>query len=43
MAFRQCVQSAIDTAVAKIDQPALTAYYRAQFKGGNEPIQIAEK
>jgi len=43
MRFKECMQSAIGTAVAKIDQPALTAYYRAQFKVGNEPIQIAQK
>jgi len=40
---KECMQSAIGTAVAKIDHPALTAYYRAQMKGGNEQIQIAQK
>ena len=43
MRFKECIQSAIGTAVAKVDQPALTAYYRAQFKVGNEPTQIAQK
>jgi UrcA family protein len=41
--FKQCVQSAIGTAVARIDRPALTAYYRAQFEAGNEPTRIAQK
>jgi len=36
-------QRAIGTAVAKIDQRALTAYSRAQFKVGKESIQIAQE
>jgi UrcA family protein len=43
MRFKEYIQSAIGTAVAKVNQPALTAYYRAQFKVGNEPTQIAQK
>ena len=42
MGFKACVQTAISTAVAKVDQPALTAYYRAQFKGRNATFQIAQ-
>jgi hypothetical protein len=38
-----CWQSALGTAVAKVDRPALTAYYRAKFGGGNATIQIAQK
>jgi UrcA family protein len=41
--YRMCRQSALAAAVSKVDRPALTAYYRAQFKVGNEPIQIAQK
>ena len=41
--FKQCVKSAIGTAVARIDRPALTAYYRAHFEVGNEPTRIAQK
>jgi UrcA family protein len=43
MRFKQCIHSALGTAVAKVDQPALTAYYRGQFKVGKEPTQIAQK
>ena len=42
MRSRGCVQTAIGSAVAKVDQPALTAYYRAQFKGRNATFQIAQ-
>jgi UrcA family protein len=41
--YKVCWQSALGTAVAKVDQPALTAYYRAKFGGGNATIQIAQK
>ncbi len=41
--YKTCWQSALGTAVAKVDQPALTAYYRAQFKGRNATFQIAQK
>jgi len=40
---KKCMQTAIGTAVAKVDQPVLTAYYRGQIKGGNERIQIVQK
>ena len=43
MSFKACVQSAISTAVAKVDQPALTAYYEAKANRGNATIQIAQK
>jgi UrcA family protein len=43
MSFRACVQSAISTAVAKVDQPALTAYYETKTIGRNATIQIAQK
>lgn len=35
MRFKACGQAALSTAVTKVDQPALTAYYQAQFKGRN--------
>ena len=43
MSFKACVQNAISTAVAKVDQPALTAYYEAKTNGRNATIQIAQK
>ena len=35
MRFEACWQAALSKAVTKVDQPALTAYYQAQFKGRN--------
>ena len=43
MSFKACVQSAISTAVARIDVPALTAYHTAKTHGRNATIQIAQK
>ena len=43
LSFIQCAQSAISTAVAKVDQPALTAYYEAKRNGRNATVQIAQK
>ena len=48
MRFRACVQSAISTAVAKVDRPALTTYYeaktyQARTNRRNATIQIAQK
>jgi UrcA family protein len=43
MRYKMCWQSTLGTAVAKVDRPALTAYYRAKFGGGNATIQIAQK
>jgi len=40
--YKICWQSALGTAVAKVDQPALSGYHRAKF-GGNATIQIAQK
>jgi len=39
--FNQCVQTAINTAVAKVDRPALTAYHEAHT--GKTTIQLAQK
>jgi UrcA family protein len=39
---QECIRSALDAAVAKVNQPALTAYYRAQFEGRNATSQIAK-
>lgn len=41
MRLKACVQSAMATAVAKVDQPALTAYYEAQSGGHKSTIQTA--
>jgi UrcA family protein len=43
MSFKACVQSAMSTAVARVDRPALTAYYEARANRGNATIQIAQK
>jgi UrcA family protein len=43
MRYKACWHSALDAAVAKADQPALTAYYRAKSGRGNATIQIAQK
>ena len=43
MSFTACVQSAISKAVAKVDRPALTAYYEAKTNRRNATIQIAQK
>lgn len=43
MSFKACVHSAISTAVTKVDQPALTAYYEAKTHGRNATIQIAQQ
>jgi UrcA family protein len=42
LSFKACVQSALTTAVAKIDRTALTAYYEAKIKGRNATMQIAQ-
>jgi len=42
MRFKDCVQTAIGSAVAKIDRPVLTAYYKTQTDGRNATIQIAK-
>jgi UrcA family protein len=34
-AFRQCVTDAVTQAVAEVDQPNLSAYYRAKSQGRN--------
>ena len=41
--YKNCWQSALRAAVAKVDHPALTAYYRAQFEGRYATFQIAQK
>jgi len=41
--YKMCWQSALGTAVAKVDQPALTAYYRAKSGARNATIQMAQK
>ena len=42
MRYKACWQAALDAAMTKVDEPALTAYYRAQFGGRNATIQIAQ-
>lgn len=43
MSFTACVQGALSTGVAKVDRPALTAYYEAKTNRRNATIQIAQK
>jgi UrcA family protein len=42
MNFKGCVKSAISSAVAKVDQPTLTAYYKAQTSGHNSTVRTAQ-
>ncbi|HEY6923001.1 MAG TPA: UrcA family protein [Steroidobacteraceae bacterium] len=42
MRFRECVETAIGSAVAKVDRAALTALYKARANGRNTAIQIAK-
>jgi UrcA family protein len=42
MRFKMCVQTAIGSAVAKVERPVLTAYYKARANGRNATIQIAK-
>ena len=40
--FKGCVETAIGSAVAKVDRPALTSYYKARTNDRNAAIQIAK-
>jgi UrcA family protein len=40
--YKICLQSALGAAVAKVDQSALTTYYRTQFNRRNATVQIAQ-
>jgi UrcA family protein len=42
MRFKDCVQTGVGSAVAKIDRPVLTAYYKAHTNGRHAAIQIAK-
>lgn len=42
MRFKDCVQTAIGSAVAKVDRPVLTAYHNARMNSRNATIQIAK-
>ena len=42
MRFNACVKGAISGAVAKVDQPLVTAYYKAQRSDDNPTIQTAQ-
>ena len=43
MHYNICWQGALGTAVATVDEAALTAYYRAKIGSGDAPVQIAQK
>jgi len=40
--YKLCWRSALGAAVAKVDHPALTAYFQAKSGGGNAAFQIAQ-
>jgi UrcA family protein len=40
MKFRECVRTAINTAVAKVDRPALTAYYEAGHRNATNQFAL---
>jgi UrcA family protein len=42
-AFKKCVQSALASAVTRVDQAELTAYYRAHAEPRNASMQLANK
>jgi UrcA family protein len=42
MRFKGCVETAIGSAVAKVDRPILTAYYKEHTSNRNAAIQIAK-
>ena len=42
MSFKRCVTSAISSAVAKVDRPTLTAYYKARTSDHNSTVQTAQ-
>jgi UrcA family protein len=42
MRFRGCVETAIGSAVAKVDRPLLTAYHKARTGDRNAAIQFAK-
>jgi UrcA family protein len=42
MNFRKCVKSAIGSAVAEVDRPTLTAYYKARTGDHNSIVQTAQ-
>jgi len=42
MRFKTCVESAIGSAVAKVDRPILTAYYKEHTRNRNATVQIAK-
>lgn len=41
--FRRCIHEAIAGAVAGVDQPKLTAYYRQRSGAGTPTVQVAQK
>lgn len=42
-AFKKCVQSALASAVIRVDRAELTAYYRAHAEPRNTSMQVANK
>jgi hypothetical protein len=40
--YKICWQNVLGAAVAKVDQSALTTYYRARFNRRNATVQIAQ-
>ena len=42
MRFKSCMKTAIGSAVAKVDRPVLTKYYKTHTNGRHSAVQIAE-
>jgi UrcA family protein len=42
MRFRGCVETAIGSAIAKVDRPVLTTYYKTRTNGRHTAVQIAK-
>ena len=42
MRFKSCVDTAIGSAIAKVDRPVLTAYYKTRTNGRHSAVRIAK-
>jgi UrcA family protein len=42
MSFKACVKDAVSSAVTEVDQPTLTAYYKAHTSSHNSTVQTAQ-
>jgi UrcA family protein len=42
MRFKGCVETAVGSAIAKVDRPLLTTYYKTRTNGRHTAVQIAK-